>query len=157
FMDSVPISHIRNKPLPKGKRAPIERISIHGPAALTIPLSALTLAGFRAWATSDDCPERGRFSFLDKELFVDMSSEEPETHSAVKGEVSFTVMAINKRWKLGRFFLDRVLVTNVEANLSTEPDGTFVLWKTWDTGKITLVPRKDAEEQYMEVQGTPDW
>ena len=44
--------------------------------AIRIPARAATLAGFRAWALSDEFPERGRFSFINGELFVDMSPEE---------------------------------------------------------------------------------
>ena len=40
-----------------------------------LPSSALTLEGFRAWALSDDCPERGRFSFLDGQVVIDMSGD----------------------------------------------------------------------------------
>ena len=42
-----------------------------------IPASALTsLKGFRAWVASRDYPERGRVTFLDGEVLIDMSPEE---------------------------------------------------------------------------------
>ena len=49
--------------------------------AIRIPARAATRAGFRAWALSDEFPERGRFSFINGELFIDMSPEELETHN----------------------------------------------------------------------------
>jgi Uma2 family endonuclease len=124
---------------------------------IVIPPSAHTLAGFRAWAKSDDFPERGRISFIDQEIIVDMSPEELQTHVKVKMEISFGLMKINKKHKLGEFYGDGTLVTNEAANLSTEPDGTFVSWESLNTGKVRLVPCEGVEGEYLEVEGTPDW
>jgi len=63
--------------------------------AIRIPARAATLAGFRAWALSDEFPERGRFSFINGELFIDMSPEELETHNKVKTEVVFAIANLN--------------------------------------------------------------
>jgi hypothetical protein len=38
-----------------------------------IPESVVDLASFREWALSPKFPERGRFSYLDGELWIDMS------------------------------------------------------------------------------------
>jgi hypothetical protein len=48
---------------------------------ILVPPFAHTLAGFRAWAKSDDFPERGHISFIDQEIIIDMSPEELETHN----------------------------------------------------------------------------
>jgi Uma2 family endonuclease len=122
-----------------------------------VPASAHTLDGFRAWAKSDDFPERGRISFLDQEIFIDMSAEELETHSKVKAEVGYVLVGLNKRSKRGVFYPDGTLVTNVEANLSTEPDAVFIDWESLETGRVRLIPRAGEEGQYIEVEGTPDW
>ncbi|HMC65644.1 MAG TPA: Uma2 family endonuclease [Gemmataceae bacterium] len=124
---------------------------------IVIPGSAQTLAGFRAWAKSSASPEYGRISFLDGEIFIDMSPEELETHNAVKVEIDYGVVHLNKKRKLGKFYGDRTLLSNEAANLSTEPDSLFILWKTLESGRVQLVPRADREGQYMEVVGTPDW
>src|SRR5262245_48425128 len=87
-----------------------------------VPPSAYTLEGFRAWATSDDFPTRGRLSFLDKEIYVDMSPEKIETHNKVKTEVSRGIANLAVKHHLGEFYSDRTLITNVDAGLSTEPD-----------------------------------
>jgi hypothetical protein len=47
---------------------PITEVAIHTERAtngqgVTIPRSAYTLAGFRAWAKSDAFPERGRMNY----------------------------------------------------------------------------------------------
>ena len=125
--------------------------------AIRIPARAATLAGFRAWALSDEFPERGRFSFINGELFVDMSPEELETHNKVKTEVVSAIANLNKELDLGEFYSDGTLVTNEVADLSTEPDGAFVTWRSFEEGRVRLTPREDRPGQYVELQGTPDW
>jgi Uma2 family endonuclease len=122
-----------------------------------VPASAHTLAGFRAWACSDSFPEQGRVSFLDREIFVDMSPEEIETHNKIKGEVGYALIGLNKRIKLGEYYTDGVLLTNSEANLSTESDASFVTYESLEAQRVRLIPRKAAEGQYIEIEGTPDW
>jgi Uma2 family endonuclease len=126
-------------------------------ADVCVPTDAQTLAGFRAWAKSQAFPERGRISFLDEEIVIDMSPEEIETHGKVKTEISYGLVHLNKKRKLGEFYADRALLTNVEANLSTEPDATFATWKRLQAGRVRLVPREDEQGQYLEVEGSPDW
>src|SRR5262249_15185108 len=118
---------------------------------------ASTLEGFREWVTSAEFPENLRASFIDQELWIDMSPEELETHSKVKEAVGRTVGNLNEELDLGEFFPDGVQVTNAAANLSTEPDGTLVKWRSYRLGKVHLVPRKDEQGMYIELQGTPDW
>jgi Uma2 family endonuclease len=122
-----------------------------------IPASAHTLAGFRAWATSDEFPERGRFSFIDGEMYIDMSPEELETHGKVKGETGRVLLNLNRKINLGDFFSDGTLLSNEAAKLSTEPDAAFATWDTLRSGRLRLVPRVGAEGEYLEVEGTPDW
>jgi Uma2 family endonuclease len=135
---------------------PTTRPTLDDPA-IRIPARAATLAGFRAWALSDEFPERGRFSFINGELFVDMSPEEVESHNKVKTEVSRVLCNLNEGLDLGEFFGDGTLVTSEAADLSTEPDGTFVTWRSFEEGRVRLTPREDRPGQYTELQGTPDW
>jgi Uma2 family endonuclease len=124
---------------------------------LCIPASALSLGGFRTWAKSDDFPERGRISFIYPEIFVDMSPEELQSHGKVKLAITVSIGALVEKHDLGEFYPDRTLVTNEEAGLSTEPDGTFVTWEALESGRVQLIPREGEPEQFLEVQGTPDW
>jgi Uma2 family endonuclease len=117
----------------------------------------MTLAGFRAWATSDDIPEHVRVTYVDKVIYYDMSNEDPETHVKVKGEVSRGVMNLNRKLKRGTFYPDGVLVTNVLGELSNNPDGIFILWSTFRAGRVRLVPKEGREGRYVEIEGTPDW
>jgi Uma2 family endonuclease len=131
---------------------------VPGGPMIHMPASAVTsLDGFRAWASSDDFPKGVRISFLDKEIFIDMSPEEIETHIKVKEAVGRGVAILNEELDLGEFFADGTLVANDSASLSNEPDGTLVKWRSYKTGKVRLIPRKDAQGQFMEVNGRPDW
>jgi Uma2 family endonuclease len=148
-------------------RAPRPKTSATAPAAgcaivledhgLSIPASALTLDGFRAWAKSDGFPERGRVSFIYPEIFVDMSPEELQTHGQVKLAITLAVGGLVQKHDLGQFYPDRTLLTNEAAGLSTEPDGAFVSWEALESGRVRLVPLEDDPERSLEVQGTPDW
>src|SRR5207249_4819533 len=57
---------------------------------------------------------------------------------------------------LGEYYPDGTLLSNVDAGLSTNPDLTFVLWKTLQAKKVILVPREGVRGQYLELVGSPD-
>lgn len=118
-----------------------------------IPDGISDLESFRRWARSDDFPQRGRFSFLNGEMWIDMSPEELLTHNMVKGEYDSVLNGLVKKLRLGLFFHDRTLITHVVAGLSTEPDGCFVSYRTLRSGRIRLV---EGTEGYVEMEGTPD-
>jgi Uma2 family endonuclease len=124
---------------------------------LAIPDSALTLEGFREWATGPEFPEWVRVAFLAGEIVLDMSNEDPETHALVKGEITRVLMNLNRERKLGKIYPDGVLLTNTQAGLSNNPDAVFFLPKSLQSGRIRLVPRRDQEGRYRELEGSPDW
>lgn len=125
--------------------------------AVAIPVTALTLTGFRAWARSPAFPQRGRICFIDNEILIDMSPEELETHNQLKMEIGRALATWNKKRRLGRFYSDGALVSNTAAGLSTEPDASFVSWEALQQKRVRLVPREGREGQFIEVEGTPDW
>lgn len=124
---------------------------------VAIPASAFTLAGFRAWAKSEDFPQQGRIAFLERELYIDMSPEELETHSSIKGEITRVLLTLNRKLRLGKLYPDGVLLTNPEVGLSTEADAILATWADLDSEKVRFVPREGVEGQYIEVEGTPTW
>ncbi len=124
---------------------------------VVVPTAALTLPGFRTWATSETFPERGRISFLDNAIFIDMSPEELENHGKVKLEISWVLSGLNRKMKRGQFYPDGTLVSNKKANLSTVPDATFVLWPSLETNRARLIAREGDQGEYKEIEGTPDW
>jgi Uma2 family endonuclease len=124
---------------------------------ILIPATAHTLAGFRTWAKSDQFPDHGHISFINQEIIIDMSPEELETHVIVKMEIARVLLNFNRKKQFGKFYGDGTLVSNELANLSTEPDATFITWETLDAGRVRLIPRTGEKGQYIEVEGTPDW
>jgi Uma2 family endonuclease len=125
--------------------------------SIRIPAAAATLDGFRAWAVSGRFPERGRFSFIGGELHIDMSPEELDTHNKVKAEVGRSLGNLSRELDPGEYYSGGTLVTNEAAGLSTEPDGTFVTWRSFETGRVRLTTRPDRPGQYVELVGSPDW
>jgi Uma2 family endonuclease len=126
-------------------------------AAIHFPASAATLRGFRAWATSEEFPDHLRASYIGREVFLDMSPEEFETHNKVKTEISNVVGPFIKRRGLGYFFSDGTLLTNKSAQLSTEPDACFVSWDALTSGRVAFTKRHRAPREYVEMVGAPDW
>jgi len=135
---------------------PFNLIALNG-ACLRLPADIGTLAGFRAWAQSDDFPEKGKFSLINGNILIDMSPEEIETHNKVNTAITQGIGVINDQADLGEYFSDGGLVTNSKADLATVPDGVFVKWATSQAGRVQFIPRKDRQGQYIEIRGTPDW
>ncbi|HZU35720.1 MAG TPA: Uma2 family endonuclease, partial [Gemmataceae bacterium] len=82
-------------------------------------------ASFRRWAHSGDFPENGRISYLQGEVWVDMSKEQFR-HNQLKGEIASVLTRLAKEGQLGRFFPDGYLLSHPDTELSTNPDGMSV-------------------------------
>lgn len=125
--------------------------------SLLIPSDATTLDGFLAWVTSPGFPERIRVSFMDGEVFLEMSNEDPELHVMVKGIIYATLLQHSQSMKLGRLYQDGMLLTNRKANLASNPDATFVKWETLRAGRVRLVRRQRDRRKFRDMEGSPDW
>jgi Uma2 family endonuclease len=122
--------------------------------SVTIPPWVVNLESFRNWARSDEFPETGRICYLGEEgVWVDMSKEQIFTHNQVKAECNSVLFMLTKRGKKGRYFPDGVLVSNVDADLSCQPDGCFVYFDSFG-GRVQLV--EGASEGFVELEGSPD-
>ena len=73
-------------------------------------------------------------------------------HNKVKEVVCHTISALITKEDLGEFFADGALVTNEQAQVSNEPDGTFVSWDASESERVVFVPRKDELGQFTELQ-----
>jgi Uma2 family endonuclease len=124
---------------------------------LVVPPEVRTLEGFRAWASADDFPERVRVTYLDGEVYLDMSNEEINTHVALKTRLIITLGTLVEQLKLGKFYGDGVLLVNEEGQVSNNPDAVFLARASIESRRVRLVPRKGAEHLYRELEGTPDW
>jgi Uma2 family endonuclease len=125
-------------------------------SGVRVPADVFDLPGFLRWVRSGEFPERGRISFLDGEVNVDMSPEELRTHNFLKGDLYSGVDRWVSRLDLGQMFSDRSLLVNEAANLSTEPDIMFCRWKTLTSGRARLFEVEEGSGRWMEVHGSPD-
>jgi Uma2 family endonuclease len=116
-----------------------------------IPEWVQDFESFRRWARSDEFPERGRFSHLAGQLWVDLGLER-FAHNQLKGVIAIVVGGLVVQQGRGHFFQDGMRLTHVGAELSTEPDGMFVSHEALDSGRVLLEEGDDA----LEVMGTPD-
>lgn len=128
-------------------------------AFLHIPANAVTLAGFRAWTESEEFPEKGvRATFINGEIYLDMSMEDLETHAAVKTETSWVLRGLDRDEERGKFYQDGVYIANVPADVSNKPDAVYFTWDSLDAGRVRLVPAQSgAEGRFVALEGTPDW
>jgi Putative restriction endonuclease len=109
---------------------------------------------FRHWAGSHQLPEKCVVLFHNGHVSVDVSREQIFTHADVKTEFASVLHRHAKLKKRGRYFANGVLVTNLAAGLSVNPDGTFVSHEAFHVGRVSLV--EGAEVGYTELEGTPD-
>jgi Uma2 family endonuclease len=116
-----------------------------------IPASLDDLDAFRRWACSDAFPERGLFSWLGGELWVDFSRERFR-HNQLKGIFAIIVGGLVLAGRLGRFIHDRMLLTIAEVDLATEPDGMFASHEALKSGRVRLTEGDES----LEVEGVPD-
>jgi len=121
-----------------------------------VPPSAHTLAGFRDWALSEDFPDRGRMTFVGGELIIDMSPEYFETHNLIKTEITTVIYGLVKARRSGQVFSDRYLFSNPVAGVSTEPDATFAMSSSLQSGRCKVV-RASRPGVGEELVGSPDW
>lgn len=120
-------------------------------APVRIPGWVTNLTSFRRWARSPAFPDHGWIAHLGGELWVDLSMERA-AHNQGKGAINATLTLLANQADLGNYFSDRMLLTNEEAGLSTEPDGMFVSHVSVANGAAILA----EGDETLEVQGTPD-
>ncbi|MCI0639265.1 MAG: Uma2 family endonuclease [Gemmataceae bacterium] len=77
---------------------------------------------------------------------------ERASHNQVKGITNSRLTLLTHAEDLGFYFADRMLLTNEDAGLSTEPDGMFVSHLAIAKRRVFL----DEGDQTLEVHGSPD-
>jgi Uma2 family endonuclease len=124
--------------------------------AFGIPPGVTDLGSFRQWiyAEEEEIYRRVRLTYIDGVLWVDRFMEELYWHNDVKAEVNGVLRQLVKRSGSGRYFDDRAALTCPEVNLSTEPDGMFVTFDAFDTGRVRETP--SVAGGFIEVEGGPE-
>lgn len=116
-----------------------------------VPVWVSDLESFRRWATSDEFPDLGWYSWLDGELWVDPNMERVG-HNLIKSKICAVLTMLVEEQECGTFLTDGMLLTHREAGLSTEPDGSFITTETLTSKRVILVQRENATE----MVGSPD-
>ena len=122
--------------------------------SVSIPAWVDDLESFRVWVRSDEFPDKGRICFLDGEVWVDMSKEQAFWHNQVKSEYNIVLGSLNKAERKGRYWPDGMLLTNMHANLASQPDARFVSTEGLRTSRVRLV--EGVAAGFVELQSTPD-
>lgn len=112
------------------------------------------LADFREWAGDNDLPEKTRVDYYKGEVWIDMGKEQIFTHGSLKTDIAVVLGGLTQSADLGRYWCNGILVTNEEADLSGNPDGTFVSHETVAAGRVTFT--EGAKEGFVELVGTVD-
>lgn len=121
------------------------------PDDMHIPDWVSDLDSFRWWAKSEDCPRRGWYGYLNGKLWLD-PSKEIASHNLLKGEFAAVLMRLAEEAVAGHFFGPRMHLTNVDAQLCTEPDGMFFTDGEIEHRRVRLEDGHDS----LEVLGSPE-
>jgi Uma2 family endonuclease len=124
---------------------------------IRIPAEVVDLESFCRWATSDQFPEQGRISYLNGEIWVDLSMEKFYTHNQVKEAVNVVLGGLVRATGSGRFLPDGMRLRNDAADISSEPDGMYVSYEALKQGRVVRVDDPDclilagAPEMVLEI------
>lgn len=110
-------------------------------------------SSFRRWTRSAEFPTSGQYGWLGAKLWVDLSMER-ESHNQIKVRIAQALLNWSDHTQAGKYWGDRMLLTNLAAGLSTEPDGMFATWDTLRDGRVRVVGGRPSDG--VEVFGTPD-
>jgi Uma2 family endonuclease len=121
-----------------------------------IPSDAFDLPGFRRWVHSDDYPERGKISFIDGEIVVDLSPEEISSHAQLKLSIHAQLWMFVRKHKLGKCYPDGVLLINEAANFSNEPDFMYCSVDSLKSGRVQTREFVEDSGRFVELAGSPD-
>ena len=122
--------------------------------SIHIPIWVSDLESFRRWMLSDESPEQTPVFFLAGEVWIDMSKQQLFSHVRLKQRFFEVLGPLARKQRLGDFFPDGLLLTNADADLSGNPDGTLVTSESVRSGRVRLI--EGAIEGYVEIEGSPD-
>jgi Uma2 family endonuclease len=106
---------------------------------------------FLRWAESNEAPEKGRFGFLENQLWMDYSMESL-FHNFIKSAIYTTLGNWVSSRELGMLLPDGMLLSVPKLKFSTQPDGMFISHETWDRRRAFVKRNMQSHVLY----GTPD-
>jgi Uma2 family endonuclease len=93
-------------------------------------------------------------AFYDGGIWVDPAMERFYAHNQVKLAVAVTLDGLVRAGRLGRFVGEGMLWSNPDVDFSTVPDGYFVSFEAFRTGRMRQVPGTQGDS--VELEGTPE-
>jgi Uma2 family endonuclease len=126
----------------------------HLQAEVSIPEWVVNLESFRRWYHSDDFPEKGRIDYIQGAVWVDMGVEQIFSHVQAKTAITAVLFMVTESGELGLYLDYGLRLSNEAADLSAEPDGTFISNESMEEANIQLIEGK--QEGYTEIEGVPD-
>jgi Uma2 family endonuclease len=121
---------------------------------IRVPEWVVDLASFRRWYNSSDFPEQGRIDYIQGTVWVDMSMEQIFSHVQCKTAFTAVLYGVAEAEDLGLYLNDGLRLSNEGADLSVEPDGTFISNTSMEEANIQLI--EGEKEGYTEIEGVPD-
>ncbi|MBI4617868.1 MAG: Uma2 family endonuclease [Planctomycetes bacterium] len=117
---------------------------------LEIPTNIHTLAGFRRWVGTLD--ERApRVHYYRGRVHIEMSPQDYEHHGPVVAAINDVLGPLARELAFGRFFEPPSWITDAGSGISTEPDGFFIFYDSFRSGRVRINPRRKTE-----LLGRPD-
>ncbi len=120
---------------------------------LEIPEWVTDLAAFRRWTDEPGFPKEGNIWWLCGKVWADMSQEQIFTHLMVKGLIYRVLANLVEIEDLGLMLPDGLLLSNLDAEISGNPDAVFISHQAID-GRTQLIEGKS--HGYTEAVGSPD-
>jgi Uma2 family endonuclease len=124
------------------------------PVVLVPDRATTSIDSFREWAGDPDLPERIKLFYYRGEVWIEMGKQQLFSHLEVKSAIISVLYTLAKTRQLGYVFPDGVLITNAEADLSGNPDGTFVSYGAMQSGQVKLIEGVDGA--FVELIGSPN-
>lgn len=121
---------------------------------ITVPAWVKDIDSFRRWTDSEDCPHEYRMGWLEEEVWIDISKEQVFSHVLVKTQMIGVVGSLAASEELGMYLSDGLLLSNFAADISGNPDGTFLSYDTLRSDRVRLIEGKCGG--VTEIQGSPD-
>lgn len=119
-----------------------------------VPGWVVDIDSFRRWTDTDEFPDHGHVWWLHGEVWADMSKEQLFTHLMVKAEFFRVLGNLAATDCPGGLIPDGLLLSNFAADISGNPDATYISKATADSDRVRLI--EGARRGIVEIQGTPD-
>jgi Uma2 family endonuclease len=120
---------------------------------IDIPSRVVDLNSFHRWVASTHFPGAWRICFVQGRVWIDTTMEEMD-HNQIKGAFAIGLGQLVLVASLGRYFHDRMRLSHLGADLSTEPDGMFVSYESFRSRRVRLI--EGTSRSPTRLEGTPD-